>query len=187
MILCKATGVAEVAWLVFPGLEAAVIEGFQIVRDDERDDAAAQTFFEQQQAADAAVAVLEGVDTLEAVVEVLHRGIHPRPPVLRPKGVGSGQGKKGQRSKAEPCGTGAGRIEAPDEGSRGDPRSDAGGDRPHTGRGGERLRAALAIEKRESYRDGAQEAETGGILSVSAEHRPAGRGGEGAEIQRRQF
>lgn len=68
--MCGAAGVAEAAGFGFPGLEAAVVEGFQIVRDDKGDDAVAQTFFEQQQAANAAVAVMEGVDALEAVVEV---------------------------------------------------------------------------------------------------------------------
>lgn len=59
-VLGEAAGVAEVAWFGFPVLEAAVVEGFEIVRDDEGDDAEAQAFLEQQQAADAAVAVLEG-------------------------------------------------------------------------------------------------------------------------------
>ena len=69
-VLRQEAGVAEVASFGFPVLEAAVVEGFEIVRDDEGNDAAAQAFLEQQQAADAAVAVLEGVDALEAVVEV---------------------------------------------------------------------------------------------------------------------
>ena len=43
-VLGKAAGVAEVSGFGFPVLEAAVIEGFQIVRDDEGDDAAAQAF-----------------------------------------------------------------------------------------------------------------------------------------------
>lgn len=60
-VLGEAAGVAEVASFGFPVLEAAVVEGFEIVRDDEGDDAEAQAFFEEKQAADAAVAVLEGV------------------------------------------------------------------------------------------------------------------------------
>ncbi|MBO4419384.1 MAG: hypothetical protein J5789_06140 [Oscillospiraceae bacterium] len=50
-ILCEAAGVAEVAALGFPVLEAAVVEGFQIVRDDEGDDAKSQTFLKAQKAA----------------------------------------------------------------------------------------------------------------------------------------
>ena len=69
-VLRETAGVAEAAWFGFPVLQAAVVEGFQIVRDDEGNDAAAQAFLEQQQAAVTAVAVLEGVDALEAVVEV---------------------------------------------------------------------------------------------------------------------
>ena len=59
-ILGEAAGVAEVAGFGFPILEAAVVEGFEVVCDDEGDDAGPQAFLEQQQAADAAVAVLEG-------------------------------------------------------------------------------------------------------------------------------
>ena len=66
----KPAGVAEIAGFGFPVLEAAVVEGFEVVRNDEGDEAAAEAFLEQQQAADAAVAVLEGVDALEAVVKV---------------------------------------------------------------------------------------------------------------------
>ncbi len=69
-VLRQEVGVAEVAGLGFPILEAAVVEGFEVVCDDEGDEAAAEAFLEQQEAADAAVAVLEGVDALEAVVEV---------------------------------------------------------------------------------------------------------------------
>ena len=66
----EAAGVAEIAALGFPVLKAAVVEGLQIVRDDEGNNTGSQAFLEKQQAADAAVAVLEGVDALEAVVEV---------------------------------------------------------------------------------------------------------------------
>ena len=69
-ILREAAGVTEVAALGFPVLEAAVVEGFEVVRDNKGDDASSQAFFEQQQAADTAVAVLEGMDALEAVVEI---------------------------------------------------------------------------------------------------------------------
>ena len=70
LILSQETGVPEVAALGFPVLQAPVVERFQIVRQDEGDDAAAQALLEQQQTANASVAVLEGVDALEAVVEV---------------------------------------------------------------------------------------------------------------------
>ena len=58
--MSEAAGVAEVAGLGFPILEAAVVVELQVLRQDEGDDAVAQALLEQQQVADAAVAVLEG-------------------------------------------------------------------------------------------------------------------------------
>ena len=59
-ILCQQAGVAEVAGLGFPVLEAAVVEGLEVVCDDEGDDAGPQALIGQEQAAHAAVAVMEG-------------------------------------------------------------------------------------------------------------------------------
>ncbi len=59
-VLGEAAGVAEVASFGFPVLEAAVVVELQILRQDEGHNAVPQTLLEQQQAADAAVAVLEG-------------------------------------------------------------------------------------------------------------------------------
>ncbi len=53
-----------------PFAEAAVVEEFEFFGDDEGDDVAGKTFLEHHQAADAAVAVLEGMDALELAVEV---------------------------------------------------------------------------------------------------------------------
>ena len=69
-VLGEAAGVAEVAGFGFPVLEAAVVVELQILCQDEGDDAVSQTLLEQQEAADAAVTVLERVDALESVVEV---------------------------------------------------------------------------------------------------------------------
>lgn len=59
-VLGEAAGVAEVASFGFPVLEAAVVVGLEVVCDDEGDDASPQAFLEQQQAAHATGAVLEG-------------------------------------------------------------------------------------------------------------------------------
>ena len=67
-ILGEAAGVVEVAGFGFPVLEAAVVIEFQIVCQNERHDAVSQALLEQQQAADAAVAVLKGVGVLKAAV-----------------------------------------------------------------------------------------------------------------------
>ena len=97
-VLGEAAGVAEVAGFGFPVLEAAVVKGLQIVCDDEGDDTAAQAFLEQQQAADAAVAVLEGVDALEAVVKVqqIVKGLFFLGVVIPQQGLhGGGDGLRG--------------------------------------------------------------------------------------------
>jgi len=59
-VLGEAAGIAEVAFFNFPILETAAVEGFEIVCDNEGDHAEAQAFLEQQQAAHATGAVLEG-------------------------------------------------------------------------------------------------------------------------------
>ena len=59
-VLGEAAGIAEVAFFNFPILETAVVEGFEIVCDNEGDHAEAQALLEQQQAAHATGAVLEG-------------------------------------------------------------------------------------------------------------------------------
>jgi len=68
MVLRRQAGVLKVAWLAVVVVEAAVVEVAVPGVDDEGDDAMAQAFAEEE-AADAAVAVLERVDALEADVK----------------------------------------------------------------------------------------------------------------------
>ena len=67
VLRCEA-GVHQVAFDVGPVLQATVVEHFQFVGDDERHVPMRQALFEHDEAAYAAIAVLEGVDALEAVM-----------------------------------------------------------------------------------------------------------------------
>ncbi len=69
-ILCGQAGITQIASLVFPLFQAAVVEHLDVVLNDKRHDAIPQTFFEKKQAPDSTVAVLERMDTLKAVVKI---------------------------------------------------------------------------------------------------------------------
>ena len=69
ILRCEA-GVCEVTIDVTPFAEAAIVEEFQIVCDDEGDDGVSEAFFEHDKATHAPVAILEGMNLLEADVEV---------------------------------------------------------------------------------------------------------------------
>lgn len=55
---------------MWPVGEAAVVEGFEGICDDKGHDVVREAFFEHDETADTAVAILEGVNALECVVEV---------------------------------------------------------------------------------------------------------------------
>lgn len=69
VVLRRQAGVAQIAWFAVVVVEAAIVEVAVLGVDDERNDAVAQAFAEEEEAADAAVAVLERVDALEADME----------------------------------------------------------------------------------------------------------------------
>ena len=56
-VLCRKAGITQIAALVRPLLQAAVVEHLDVVLDDKRHDVAPQAFFEKEQAPDSAVAV----------------------------------------------------------------------------------------------------------------------------------
>ena len=70
LVLGGEAGVGEVAVDVAPFVETAVVEELELFGDDEGDDVRREAFFQHHQSADAAIAVLEGVDALELAVEV---------------------------------------------------------------------------------------------------------------------
>lgn len=49
-VLCRKAGITQVAALILPLLQAAVVEHLDVVLDDKRHDAISQTFFEKKQA-----------------------------------------------------------------------------------------------------------------------------------------
>ena len=69
LILCSQAGVAEIAPLVLPFLQAAIVIQLKFLVDDERHNIIPQTFLEQKKTADSAVAVLKRVDPLKAVAQ----------------------------------------------------------------------------------------------------------------------
>lgn len=69
-VLRRKAGITQVAALVLPLLQAPVVEHLDVVLDDKRHDVVPQAFFEKEQAPDSAVAVLERMDALKAVVKV---------------------------------------------------------------------------------------------------------------------
>jgi len=54
---------------VVPFFETTVVEKFQIVFDDEGDDIVLQAFFKEDQAAYAAISILEGMDAFKGYME----------------------------------------------------------------------------------------------------------------------
>ena len=69
LILRGEAGVKKVAALVVPLGEAAVVEHFVALVDDKGDDVMLEALLEHEEAPDSAVAVLEGVNALEAHVK----------------------------------------------------------------------------------------------------------------------
>lgn len=70
VVLGGEAGVEEVTTNAGPFAKASVVEQFQVIGNDEGHDACREAFLEHDQATDAAIAVLEGMDSLEALVEV---------------------------------------------------------------------------------------------------------------------
>ena len=53
-----------------PFVETSVIEHFQIICDDKGDDVISEAFLEHDEATNAAIAILEGMNLLEAHMEI---------------------------------------------------------------------------------------------------------------------
>lgn len=70
IILGGEAGVAEVAGELGPVGEASVVEDLEGICDDKGDNVVREAFFEHDETPDTAVAILEGVNALECVVEV---------------------------------------------------------------------------------------------------------------------
>lgn len=70
LILCGQAGVQQVALLALPFLQATIVVQLVPLVDDEGHDVVFQAFLEQDQPTHAAIAVLEGMDALEADMEV---------------------------------------------------------------------------------------------------------------------
>ena len=70
LILGGETGICEVAINVTPLMKSAIIEHLQIICDDEGNDAICEAFFEHDETAYTPVAILEGMNLLEADVKV---------------------------------------------------------------------------------------------------------------------
>ena len=70
VVLCGKTGVCQILFHFGPALQASVIEHFQVVGDDERHDAVCEALFEEEEPADAPVAVLKRMYGLEALMQV---------------------------------------------------------------------------------------------------------------------
>ena len=62
-------GVHEETFFVIPFFEAAVVEQLQVILDNEGNDIVLQTLFKEDQAAYAAISVLEGMDAFEGHME----------------------------------------------------------------------------------------------------------------------
>ena len=69
-VLRRKAGISQAVSLVLPFLQATVVEYLDVVLDDKRHDVVTQAFFEMEQSPDSAVAVLERVNSLKAVVEM---------------------------------------------------------------------------------------------------------------------
>lgn len=69
-VLRRKAGISQAVSLVLPFLQATVVEYLDVVLDDKRHDVVTQAFFEMEQAPNSAVAVLERVNSLKAVVKV---------------------------------------------------------------------------------------------------------------------
>lgn len=70
LVLGCEDGICEVAIYVAPFAEAAIIKELEIVCDDEGDDGVSEAFLEHDKATYASVAILEGMNLLEADMKV---------------------------------------------------------------------------------------------------------------------
>ena len=70
LVLCREAGVEQVAIHPPPLPQPAIVKRLQAVGDDEGDNGVVEALLEEDQSANTPVAVLEGVDGLEAVMEV---------------------------------------------------------------------------------------------------------------------
>lgn len=70
IVLRSEAGVGQEAFDPGPVAEAVVVEHFQIIGDDERHMAVAQTFAKHQQSSDTTVAVLKRMYSLKALVKI---------------------------------------------------------------------------------------------------------------------
>jgi hypothetical protein len=70
LILGGETGICEVAINVTPLMKSAIIEHLQIICDDEGDDVVSEAFHEHNEATYASIAILEGMNLLEADMEI---------------------------------------------------------------------------------------------------------------------
>ena len=68
-VLGGEAGVHEVAFDLVPFFETAVVEQFQIILDDERDNIMLQALLKEDQTAYTAISILEGMDALKGYVE----------------------------------------------------------------------------------------------------------------------
>jgi len=69
VLRCQA-GIHQKSFFVIPFFETAVVEQLQIVFNDEGYHVVLEALFEEDQAADSAVAVLKGMDALETNMKV---------------------------------------------------------------------------------------------------------------------
>ena len=70
LILGGEAGVCEVAVNMAPLMKTAIIEHLQIICDDEGNDAICEAFLEHDETAYTSVAILEGMNLLEADMEI---------------------------------------------------------------------------------------------------------------------
>ena len=67
--MCGEAGVHTEAFFAIPFFQAAVVEQLEIILDDERHEIVLQLFLEEDQPADTAISVLEGMDALKCHME----------------------------------------------------------------------------------------------------------------------
>ena len=70
LILCCQTGIGQITFFIVPFLQSTVIEHFQIIVNDKRNNIVFQTLLKHNQSAHTPVAVLERMDPLKLHMEV---------------------------------------------------------------------------------------------------------------------
>lgn len=70
LILRRQACVSQITSLPFPFLQAAIVKQLRVLVDDKRNDVVSQTFLEQNQPTNSAVAVLKWVNPLKTVVKI---------------------------------------------------------------------------------------------------------------------